>query len=88
MACPTHPCSVPPKLCFLDLNLWNPQNPFVLHLASFRFPEKQNKKSQWGETMWPAKQESDSLSKALIINNNFWSDRISRENKKQIVRQS
>lgn len=33
--------------------------------------------------MWPAKQESDSLSKDLIINNNFWSDRISRENKKQ-----
>lgn len=44
MACPTHPCYVPPKLCFFDLNLWNPQNPFVLHLASFRFPEKQNKK--------------------------------------------
>lgn len=38
--------------------------------------------------MWPAKPESDRLSKDLIIKHNFWSDRISEENQKQTVRQS
>lgn len=83
------PRSIPPKLCFFDLNLWNPQKVYLccfwLHFSSLK---NKTTKSQWGETVWTAKPESDRLSKDLIINNNFWSDRVSGENQKQTIRQS